>query len=197
MGPSGSIHAAGKSTATILRIGFFEKLGETCYITENSMGDSLQRVPLTPDGYRKLQEELEHLLKTARPQNIQAIAEARSHGDLSENAEYHAAKERQSFIEGRIQELKSKIALAQVIDPSTIRQSKVAFGATVKVLDVEADTEYVFFLVGQEEADVKSGKISITSPVGRALIGKDVGDSVTIKAPARTIEYEILEISFA
>jgi len=156
----------------------------------------VQRVPLTPDGYKKLQEDLERLVKVDRPRNIQAIAEARSHGDLSENAEYHAAKEQQSFIEGKIQELKAKIAMAQVIDPSTIRQSKVAFGAKVKVLDVEADTEYVFILVGTEEADVKQGKISISSPVGRALIGKDVGDTATIKAPARTIEYEILEIIF-
>ena len=156
----------------------------------------MQKVPLTPDGYKKLQDDLERLLKIDRPRNIQAIAEARSHGDLSENAEYHAAKEQQSFIEGKIHELKAKIAMAQVIDPSTIRQSKVAFGAKVKVLDVEADTEYVFILVGTEEADVKQGKISISSPVGRALIGKDVGDTATIKAPARTIEYEILEIIF-
>jgi len=156
----------------------------------------MQRVPLTPDGHRKLQEELEKLLKVARPQNIQAIAEARAHGDLSENAEYHAAKERQSFIEGRIQELKSKLARADVIDPSKIRQTKVAFGATVKVLDVDADEEYVFNLVGPEEADAKLGKISIGSPVGRALIGKDVGDTAIIKAPARTIEYEIIEITF-
>ena len=156
----------------------------------------MQRVPLTPNGYKKLQEELERLLKVDRPKNIQAIAEARAHGDLSENAEYHAAKEQQSFIVGRIQELKAKIAMAQVIDPASIKQSKIAFGATVKVLDVEADTEYVFILVGTEEADVKQGKISISSPVGKALLGKDVGDSVTIKVPARTIEYEILEISF-
>lgn len=156
----------------------------------------MQRVPLTPDGYRKLQAELERLMKVERPQNIQAIAEARAHGDLSENAEYHAAKEQQSFIAGRIQELQGKIAMAQVIDPSTIKQSKVAFGAKVKVLDVEADTDYVFILVGTEEADVKQGKISISSPVGRALIGKDVGDTVEIKVPARTIEYEILEITF-
>ena len=156
----------------------------------------MQRVPLTPTGYKKLQEELERLIKVDRPRNIQAITEARAHGDLSENAEYHAAKEQQSFIEGKIQELKSKIALAQVIDPATIKQTTVAFGATVKVLDVEAEEEYVFNLVGPEEADVKQGKISISSPVGRALIGKDVGDSVTIKAPARTIEYEVLEIIF-
>lgn len=156
----------------------------------------MQRIPLTPDGYRKLQAELERLMKVERPQNIQAIAEARAHGDLSENAEYHAAKEQQSFIAGRIQELQGKIAMAQVIDPSTIKQSTVAFGAKVKVLDVEADEEYIFILVGVEEADVKLGKISISSPVGRALIGKDVGDTVTIKVPARTIEYEILEITF-
>lgn len=156
----------------------------------------MQRVPLTPEGYNKLKEELESLLKEKRPKNIRAIAEARSHGDLSENAEYHAAKEQQGFIEGRIQELKSKIALADVIDPSKIRQSKIAFGAKVKVLDIETDEENVFCLVGTEEADVKKGKISISSPVGKALIGKEVGDTAIIKAPARTIEYEILEINF-
>lgn len=156
----------------------------------------MQRVPMTPDGYQKLQEELEKLLKVERPRNIQAIAEARAHGDLSENAEYHAAKERQSFIEGRIQELQSKLALADVIDPSKINQSKVAFGAKVKVLDVEADEEYEFILVGTEEADVKQGRISVGSPVGRALLGKETGDTVEIKAPARTIVYEILEIRF-
>src|SRR5512135_2627658 len=156
----------------------------------------MQRIPLTPDGYRKIQEELERLLKVDRPRNIQAIAEARAHGDLSENAEYHAAREQQSFIVGRIEELKAKLALADVIDPSKIKQSKVAFGAKVKVLDVEADEEYVFYLVGPEEADVKQGRISLSSPVGRALIGKDVGDTAVIKAPARTIEYEMLEIAF-
>lgn len=154
------------------------------------------RVPVTPEGYQKLQEELERLLKVERPRNIQAIAEARGHGDLSENAEYHAAKERQSFIEGRIRELQSKISMAEVIDPSKISQSRVAFGAKVKVLDVEADEEYVFCLVGPEEADVKQGKISVSSPVGKALVGKEVGDTAMIKAPARTMEYEILEISF-
>jgi transcription elongation factor GreA len=156
----------------------------------------MQRVPLTPDGFKKLQGELDRLVKVDRPRNIQAIAEARAHGDLSENAEYHAAKEQQSFIEGRIQELKAKIAMADVIDPAKVKQSKAAFGAKVRVLDVEADEEYVFTLVGTEEADVKSGKISLTSPVGRALIGKEVGDTAVIKAPARTIEYEIQEITF-
>lgn len=151
---------------------------------------------MTPEGYQKLKEELDRLLKVERPKNIQDIAEARSHGDLSENAEYHAAKERQSFIEGRIQELQAKVALADVIDPAKINQSRIAFGATVKVLDVEADTEYEFTLVGPDEANVKSGKISVTSPVGKALIGKEVGDVATVKAPARTIEYEIVEINF-
>ncbi|MEW6418054.1 MAG: transcription elongation factor GreA [Nitrospirota bacterium] len=156
----------------------------------------MKRVPITPVGYQKLQEELERLLKEERPAIIKAIAEARAHGDLSENAEYHAAKERQSFIEGRIQELKTKLALAEVIDPTRINQSKVAFGAKVKVLDIEADEEYIFTLVGPDEADVRNGKISINSPVGRSLLGKGVGDTTIIKAPARTMEYEILEINF-
>ncbi|MEW6161915.1 MAG: transcription elongation factor GreA [Nitrospirota bacterium] len=156
----------------------------------------MQRIPVTPEGYQKLQEELERLLKVERPKNIKAIAEARAHGDLWENAEYHAAKERQSFIEGRIRELQAKLALAEVIDPSRVNQSKVAFGAKVRVLDTEADVEYVFILVGPDEADVRNGRISINSPVGRSLLGKEVGDTVVIKAPARTMEYEILEISF-
>ena len=157
----------------------------------------LQKFPITPKGYKKMQEELERFLKVERPKNIREIEEARAHGDLSENAEYDAAKARQSFIEGRIMELKQKVALAQVIDPSRINQSKAAFGATVKVLDTEAEEEYVFTLVGVEEADAKQGRISISSPVGRALLGKEAGDTVTIKAPARTIEYEIIEVSFA
>jgi transcription elongation factor GreA len=156
----------------------------------------MNRVPLTPDGFQKMKDELDRLLRVDRPRNIQDIAEARAHGDLSENAEYHAAKERQSFIEGRIQEVQGKLAVADVIDPASINQSRIAFGATVKVLDTAAEVEYVFILVGVEEADIKSGKISITSPVGKALIGKEVGDTAIVKAPARTFEYEILEISF-
>jgi len=156
----------------------------------------LKRMPITPSGYQKMQEELSRLLKVDRPKNIRDIAEARAHGDLSENAEYHAAKERQSFLEGRIQELKMKIALADVIDPAKITQSRTAFGATVKVLDIDTDEEKSFFLVGPEEADAKNGKISISSPVGKALLNKEIGDVVTINAPARTMEYEILEISF-
>jgi transcription elongation factor GreA len=151
---------------------------------------------MTPEGYQKLQEELGKLLKFDRPKNIKDISEARAHGDLSENAEYHAAKERQSFIEGKIRELQSKLALADVIDPSRINQSRVAFGAKVKVLDTEENEEHVFTLVGPDEADVKSGKISISSPVGKSLLGKEVGDAVVIRAPARTMEYEILEFNF-
>ncbi|MEW6068724.1 MAG: transcription elongation factor GreA [Nitrospirota bacterium] len=156
----------------------------------------LKRIPLTPEGYHKLQEDLERLLKVDRPKNIKDIAEARAHGDLSENAEYHAAKERQSFIEGRIQELKTKIGLAQVIDPSKISQSRVAFGATVKVLDTSTSEEKTYIIVGPEEVDVKNGKISISSPVGKALLKKEVGDVVNIKAPSKDMEYEILEINF-
>lgn len=156
----------------------------------------MKKFPMTPEGHQKLKEELDRLLKIDRPQNIRAIAEARAHGDLSENAEYHAAKERQSFIEGRINELQAKIALAEVIDPSRISQSRIAFGAKVKVMDIGADEEYDFILVGPDEANIKERKISISSPVGKALIGKEIGDIAVVKAPARTIEYEILEISF-
>ncbi len=156
----------------------------------------MDRIPMTPEGYEKLKEELERLIKIERPAIIKAIAEARAHGDLSENAEYHAAREKQSFIEGRIQELQAKLSRAQVIDPSKINHDKVAFGAKVKVLDLDTEEEKDFYLVGPDEADVKNGKISVTSPVGKALIGKGVGDQVTIKAPAKTLNYEIISISF-
>jgi transcription elongation factor GreA len=156
----------------------------------------LNRIPITPGGFHRLQDDLDRLLKVDRPKNIKDIAEARAHGDLSENAEYHAAKEMQSFIEGKIQELKTKIALADVIDPSRISQDKTAFGATVKVMDLSTDEEKTFVLVGPDEADVKNSRISISSPVGKALINKEIGDVVTIKAPAKTMEYEILEIRF-
>jgi transcription elongation factor GreA len=156
----------------------------------------MQKAPMTPLGYQKIKDELDRLLKVERPQNVIAIAEARAHGDLSENAEYHAAKEKQSFLEGRIQELQGKISRAQVIDPSTITQNKIAFGATVKVLDVDTDEEKTYQLVGPDEADIKAGKLSIHSPMARCLLGKETGDSVTVKAPARSIEFEILEIRF-
>ena len=156
----------------------------------------MQKIPMTPAGYQKLKEELSRLKKVDRPENVQAIAEARAHGDLSENAEYHAAKERQSFIVGRMQELEHKIALANVVDTSKISHEHISFGATVTLLDVDSDEEKTYTLVGPEEADIKLGKISIHSPIGKALIRKEIGDSVTVKAPAKTIEYEVLDIRF-
>ncbi|MCK4910375.1 MAG: transcription elongation factor GreA [Thermodesulfovibrionales bacterium] len=156
----------------------------------------MQRIPLTPEGHKKLESELENLIKVERPGNIKAIAEARAHGDLSENAEYHAAKERQGFIEGRIQELKIKLSQAEIIDPSRMDHDRVTFGASVTLMDLDTDKEITYMLVGPEEADVKAGKISTSSPVGRALIGKEEGDEVRIQAPGRTVEYEILDITF-
>jgi transcription elongation factor GreA len=156
----------------------------------------MNKVPVTPAGYKKLTEELELLISVERPQVIKAIAEARAHGDLSENAEYHAAKERQSFIEGRINELQTRIACANVIDPSTISQSSIAFGAKVKLMDLDTEEEKVYWLVGPDESDIKIGKISIHSPIGRSLIGKEEGDVVLVRAPAKSIEFEILEIKF-
>ena len=156
----------------------------------------MTKEPMTPQGYQKIKDELDNLIKVERPQNVKDIAEARAHGDLSENAEYHAAKEKQSFLEGRIQELQGMIACANVIDPSKISHDKVAFGATVKVLDVDTDEEKTYKIVGVDEADIKAGKLSIHSPMARSLIGKSEGDEATVKAPARTIEFEILEIDF-
>jgi transcription elongation factor GreA len=159
-------------------------------------GGSMKRIPVTPGGRKKMEQELEKLMRVDRPRNVRDIEEARSHGDLSENAEYHAAKERQAFIEGRIIDLKQKLARAEVIDPSRINHDRVAFGATVKVIEIENDREAVYTLVGADEADAGAGRISMTSPVGKALMGRRVGDEVVIEAPARTIEYEIVEISY-
>ncbi|MBF0345411.1 MAG: transcription elongation factor GreA [Nitrospirae bacterium] len=156
----------------------------------------MERVPMTPEGHKRLNEELDRLLKVERPQNIKDIATARAHGDLSENAEYHAAREKQSFLEGRIQELQDKLSRAQVIDPSKLKQDTVAFGAKVTVFDVDTEEEKQFTLVGPDEADAKNGKISVTSPVGKALLGKQIGDEVNVKVPAKTICYEVLKISF-
>ena len=156
----------------------------------------MQKFPMTPVGHKKIKVELDDLIKVQRPQNVKDIAVARAHGDLSENAEYHAAKEKQSFLEGRIQLLSSMIALAEVIDPSKIKSDKVAFGATVTLLDVETDDEKTYFIVGPEEMDVKAGMISIHSPIAKSLIGKKEGDTVIVKVPAKTIEYEVLEIKF-
>jgi transcription elongation factor GreA len=155
-----------------------------------------EKIPMTKKGFVKLQDELERLRKVDRPRNIKDIEEARGHGDLSENAEYHAAKERQGFIEGRMQELQGKLAHSQVIDTSKLSNEKVVFGATVVLLDQDSEEEKKYTLVGTDEADLKEGKISVISPVGKALISHRVGDVVSIRVPAGTVDYEVLDISF-
>jgi transcription elongation factor GreA len=154
------------------------------------------KVTMTVNGKRLLEEELRQLLSVERPTVVKAIEVARANGDLSENADYSAAKERQSFIEGRIMEINAKIAAAQVIDPKGIKSEKVVFGAQVKLLDVEKDEKVQYAIVGVDEADAKSGKISITSPIARALIGKAVGDEVVVNAPKGKYAFEILEIAY-
>ncbi|HAS17825.1 MAG: transcription elongation factor GreA [Nitrospirae bacterium RIFCSPLOW2_12_42_9] len=151
---------------------------------------------MTKEGFLKLQEERDKLRKIERPQNIKDIAEARAHGDLSENAEYHAAKERQSFLEGKIRDIEYKIATAEIIDITSINTDKVVFGATVQLLDMSKGEAKKYKIVGEDEVDLKNGKISLNSPVGRALIGNKIGAIVTIKAPAGDREYEIQGISF-
>jgi len=155
-----------------------------------------QRVPMTPGCHQKLQEELKNLIRVERPKVVNEIAVARDHGDLSENAEYDAAKERQGMIEGRISELNGKIALAQVIDPAEIDVENIVFGATVTMLDVDTDNEVTYQIVGEEEANIKEGKISVTSPVGRALIGHNIDDEVSIKVPSGVKLYEIVDIAY-
>ena len=155
-------------------------------------------IPITKGGYEKIVEEARHLKKVERPAIIAKIAEARSHGDLSENAEYHAAREKQSFIEGRIEYLDGVIADAEVIDVLKFKneKEKVLFGATVKLLDNDTDEEVEYTLVGEVESDPEHGKISIASPKGRALIGKMLGDDVVVQTPAGAREYEILEVKY-
>jgi transcription elongation factor GreA len=153
-------------------------------------------IPITKKGYAALQAELERLKKVERPKTIKEIEEARGHGDLSENAEYHAAKERQSHIQGRIRDVEHKLAEAQIIDTSKLSTEKVVFGATVTVKDAQNGMEQRYTLVGQDEGDLKNGKISVQSPVGRALIGKRVGDTCEVQTPAKKVEYEVLNICF-
>lgn len=150
---------------------------------------------MTINGEARLREELQQLKSVERPKVIEAIAEAREHGDLKENAEYHAAREQQGFIEGRIQEIESKLAAAQVIDVTSIENTgKVIFGTTVQLLNVETDEQVTYQIVGEDEADIKGGKISISSPIARALVGKSEGDVVAIRVPSGTVEYEIEEV---
>jgi transcription elongation factor GreA len=155
-----------------------------------------EKIPMTPRGLVLLKEELKRRKEIERPKIVKAIEEARAHGDLSENAEYSAAKEAQSFNEGRIKELEGTIALANVIDPTKLSGGRVVFGATVELTDGESGEDVVYQIVGEHEADVKQGRISITAPVARALIGREVGDTVTVRTPRGTREYEIREVKF-
>ncbi|MCX7374803.1 MAG: transcription elongation factor GreA [Alphaproteobacteria bacterium] len=156
----------------------------------------MQKFPITAEGLAKLEDELKHLRAEERPAVIRAIAEAREHGDLSENAEYHAARERQSFIEGRIAELESIIPSSDVIDTSKLSGTQVRFGARVTVIDEETDEAKTYRIVGQYEADMKTGSISISSPLAKALMGKKVGDSVEVPAPGGARAYEIKGVAF-
>ncbi|HSC48349.1 MAG TPA: transcription elongation factor GreA [Gammaproteobacteria bacterium] len=157
----------------------------------------MSKVPLTVRGAERLREELKRLKGVDRPKVIQAIAEARAHGDLKENAEYHAAREQQGFIEGRIQEIEAKLSNAEVIDVTHMSANgKVIFGATVVLSQEDADKEVTYQIVGEDEADIKAGRISINSPIARGLIGKQEGDEVTITTPAGKKQYEIVEVRY-
>lgn len=157
-----------------------------------------QRPPLTEAGAQRLREELEHLKKVKRPEIIEAIATARAHGDLKENAEYHAAREQQSFAEGRIKELEAGLSNAQIIDITKLNAGeKIVFGATVVLASLESGDETTYQIVGDLESDIAEKRVSISSPVARALIGKQSGDEVTVKAPAGDVEYEIVEVSYS
>ena len=151
---------------------------------------------MTAAGYEQLDAEIKHLKSVERPATIQAISEAREHGDLSENAEYHAAKERQGFIEGRVMELESALSRAQVIDVTKMSGDTVKFGATVTVVDEDTDKESTYQIVGEMESDLENGKISLTSPIARALIGKEQGDSVEVNTPGGGKSYEILKVDW-
>jgi transcription elongation factor GreA len=156
-----------------------------------------RKIPITARGAEKLRTELEELKKVARPRVIAAIAEARAHGDLKENAEYHAAREQQSFIEGRIAEINGKLSHAQVIDVTQLGTTgKVVFGATVVLVDEETGDEITYQIVGEDEADIKEGLVSITSPIARALIGKEEGDVAEVQAPGGVKSYEIVEVKY-
>jgi transcription elongation factor GreA len=156
----------------------------------------MSKVPMTAVGYNRLEEELRHLKSVERPAVIRAISEARDHGDLSENAEYHAARERQSFIEGRVAELEDKIARAEVIDVSKLSGKEVKFGGTVTLLDEDTDEKASYQIVGQDEADIAARRLSVTSPLARALIGKRVGDTIEVTTPGGSKSYEIVKIAF-
>ena len=156
----------------------------------------MNKIPMTADGYNRLREELRRLKTVDRPAIIRAIAEARTHGDLAENAEYHAARDRQSFIEGRVMELEEIVSAAEVIDPSTLSGEHIKFGAHVTLVDEETEQETSYQIVGVHEADVKARRLSISSPLAKALIGKRVGDTVSVPAPGGDRSYEVLEVRY-
>ena len=156
----------------------------------------MEKMPITAEGLARLQEELRRLKSVERPEVIRWLEEARTHGDLSENAEYHSARERQSFIEGRVAELEDKIRRAEVIDVSKLSGKAVKFGATVDLVDIDTDEEVTFLIVGAEESDINSGKLSVTSPLARALIGKEVGETVEVATSRGSKVYEILKVRF-
>ena len=158
----------------------------------------MQKNPMTVEGEAALREEVDHLIKVVRPSIIEAIATAREHGDLKENAEYHAAREQQSFAEGRIQDIESKLSNSQIIDISRIPQGdRVIFGSTVTILNIETDEQVAYRIVGDDEANVKEGKISYQSPIARALISKEIGDVVVVKTPGGDVEYEIDDVVYS
>lgn len=156
----------------------------------------MEKIPMTPEGHRTLEEELKRLKTAERPAVIRAIAEAREHGDLAENAEYHAARERQSFIEGRLAELEDVLSRAEVIDITKMSGDTVRFGATVLLADEDTEEESTYSLVGSYEADASAGRLSVTSPLGRALIGKVLGDDVEVATPSGHKTYEVIRISY-
>ena len=160
------------------------------------MGMDMEKVPVTKAGYDALNAELKDLKESERPAVIKAIAEAREHGDLSENAEYHAARERQSFVEGRIQELEGLVGRADVIDPAKMSGDTVKFGATIEIVDEDTDEEKTFQIVGESEANIDAGKLNMKSPLARAMIGKEAGDSVEVNTPGGGKSYEILSIKY-
>jgi transcription elongation factor GreA len=158
----------------------------------------MQKIPMTVEGEAALRIELEKLKKEDRPTVIQAIAEAREHGDLKENAEYHAAREQQGFIEGRIQDIESKLSLCQIVDISQMPEGdRVIFGSTVTIINTETDEKLTYRIVGDDEADVKAGMISYQSPIARALISKEIGDVVNVHTPGGEVEYEIDDVSYS
>jgi transcription elongation factor GreA len=156
----------------------------------------MDTIPMTPAGHKRLKEELQQLKSVERPKVIQEVATAREHGDLRENAEYHAAREKHSFIEARIKDIEAKLSLAEVIDPTKLSGNKVAFGAHVRLSNADTGEEVTYWIVGPAEADSDSGHISVQSPLARQLLGRQVGDEVKVKTPGGTREYEVLDITF-